>query len=238
MWVLTTTSTSSGRTPPRRPPREVAPAQVEQRIAGPLPAVAHPCVHEHGPPGAAHHPRLERHDRAVAVGVPVVGGERLAVLLPDAGRQVRDEGAGFHVVLAGGCRLVPETGGEPVTLGAGDVAPLPHGAGDVLADSPGDTSRAVPFEEKRGPDGGGDGDGRAVELLCGKCRLDRSRAERSCHHGRATGPALGPGEFVATRPRRPDRRRTPPRAAGRGRTPTPGSTASTPRSPPRRARAP
>ncbi|MGR3870351.1 AraC family transcriptional regulator [Streptomyces graminifolii] len=83
------------------------------------------------------------------------------------------EGAGFHVVLAGGCWLVPETGGEPVTLGAGDVVLLPHGAGHVLADSPGDTARAVPFEEMRRPDGGGDG--REVELLCGKYRLDRSR---------------------------------------------------------------
>ncbi|WP_328679995.1 AraC family transcriptional regulator [Streptomyces sp. NBC_00343] len=84
------------------------------------------------------------------------------------------EGAGFHVVLAGGCWLVPDTGGEPVTLGAGDVVLLPHGAGHVLADSPGDTARAVPFEEMRRPDGGG-GDGREVELLCGKYRLDRSR---------------------------------------------------------------
>src|SRR4051812_32154929 len=83
------------------------------------------------------------------------------------------EGAGFHVVLAGGCWLVPETGGEPVTLGAGDVVLLPHGAGHVLADSPGDTARAVPFEEMRRPEGGGDG--REVELLCGKYRLDRSR---------------------------------------------------------------
>lgn len=67
------------------------------------------------------------------------------------------EGAGFHVVLAGGCWLVPETGGEPVTLGAGDVVLLPHGAGHVLADSPGDTARAVPFEEMRRPEGAGTG---------------------------------------------------------------------------------
>ncbi|MFJ9372020.1 AraC family transcriptional regulator [Streptomyces sp. NPDC101455] len=84
------------------------------------------------------------------------------------------EGAGFHVVLVGGCWLVPDTGGEPVTLGAGDVVLLPHGAGHVLADSPVDTARAVPFEEMRRPDGDGGG-GREVELLCGKYRLDRSR---------------------------------------------------------------
>ncbi|MFJ4783117.1 AraC family transcriptional regulator [Streptomyces sp. NPDC088794] len=86
-------------------------------------------------------------------------------------------GAGFHVVLAGGCWLVPDGGGPAVTLGAGDVVLLPHGAGHVLADAPGDTGRAVPFEEMRGPVGGGrEGrGGRAVELLCGKYRLDRSR---------------------------------------------------------------
>ncbi|MFJ6084108.1 AraC family transcriptional regulator [Streptomyces sp. NPDC092369] len=100
-------------------------------------------------------------------------------------------GAGFHVVLAGGCWLVPDGGGAAVTLGAGDVVLLPHGAGHVLADAPGDTGRAVPFEEMRGSAGGGSGGrgrsrggvggegggggGRAVELLCGKYRLDRSR---------------------------------------------------------------
>ena len=88
-------------------------------------------------------------------------------------------GAGFHVVLAGGCWLVPDGGGAAVTLGAGDVVLLPHGAGHVLADAPGDTARAVPFEELRRPVGGGGasevGGGRGVELLCGKYRLDRSR---------------------------------------------------------------
>ncbi|MEV0737150.1 AraC family transcriptional regulator [Streptomyces sp. NPDC050549] len=81
------------------------------------------------------------------------------------------EGAGFHVVLAGGCRLVPDGGGEPVALGTGDVVLLPRGAGHVLADPSGDTTRAVPFEEMRRPVG----DGPEVELLCGKYRLDRSR---------------------------------------------------------------
>ncbi|MGX9883519.1 AraC family transcriptional regulator [Streptomyces sp. NPDC002276] len=81
------------------------------------------------------------------------------------------EGAGFHVVLAGSCRLVPDGGGEPVALGAGDVVLLPHGAGHVLADPSGDAARAVPFEEMRRPVG----DGPEVELLCGKYRLDRSR---------------------------------------------------------------
>lgn len=83
------------------------------------------------------------------------------------------EGAGFHVVLAGSCWLLPE-GGAGIPLGAGDVVLLPHGAGHVLADGPVDAAtaaRAVPFEEGvRHPAAGG------TELLCGKYRLDRSRA--------------------------------------------------------------
>ncbi|MGW7386687.1 AraC family transcriptional regulator [Streptomyces sp. NPDC054794] len=88
------------------------------------------------------------------------------------------EGAGFHVVLGGGCRLLPDGGGEPVALGTGDVVLLPHGAGHVLADGPvgaAELGRAVPFEEVREADVRAAGSGPAVELLCGKYRLDRSR---------------------------------------------------------------
>ncbi|MFJ3333718.1 AraC family transcriptional regulator [Streptomyces sp. NPDC086766] len=114
------------------------------------------------------------------------------------------EGAGFHVVLAGGCWLLPDGGGDPVTLHTGDVVLLPHGAGHVLADRPAgaaEVARAVPFDQvregaagggaarggARGADegvgvGGDEGDrgdeggrGPVVELLCGKYRLDRSR---------------------------------------------------------------
>jgi AraC-like DNA-binding protein len=89
------------------------------------------------------------------------------------------EGAGFHVVLEGACWLLPD-GGEPVSLGPGDAVLLPHGAGHVLADSaadPATVARAVPFEDwldgkvPRRPMSSGP----AVELLCGKYRLDRSR---------------------------------------------------------------
>ncbi|MEU6986527.1 AraC family transcriptional regulator [Streptomyces sp. NPDC046324] len=91
------------------------------------------------------------------------------------------DGAGFHVVLEGGCWLLPD-GGSPVSLGVGDAVLLPHGTGHVIADSPADAAtvaRAVPFERwTGGPPGprrpapsapGG------VELLCGKYRLDHSR---------------------------------------------------------------
>ncbi|MER7511051.1 AraC family transcriptional regulator [Streptomyces lavendulae] len=97
------------------------------------------------------------------------------------------EGAGFHVVLQGGCWLLPD-GGAPVALTAGDAVLLPHGAGHVIADGPADTeavARAVPFEEavarRRETDpgsGAGNGPGPGpgpVEMLCGKYRLDRSR---------------------------------------------------------------
>ncbi|MEU3727194.1 cupin domain-containing protein, partial [Streptomyces sp. NPDC031705] len=91
------------------------------------------------------------------------------------------DGAGFHVVLEGGCWLLPD-GGPPVALGAGDAVLLPHGTGHVLADGPADeeaVARAVPFETvsaaERGPGRAG-GHAGAVEMLCGKYRLDRSRA--------------------------------------------------------------
>jgi AraC-like DNA-binding protein len=60
------------------------------------------------------------------------------------------EGAGFHVLLRGNCSLLSDFG-DPVRLGVGDVVLLPHGSAHQLA-----------------------GDG--TELLCGKCRLDRSRS--------------------------------------------------------------
>ncbi|MER5964781.1 AraC family transcriptional regulator [Streptomyces sp. NPDC002057] len=96
------------------------------------------------------------------------------------------DGAGFHIVLKGGCWLLPD-GGAPVALGAGDAVLLPHGTGHVIADAPADAAmlaRAVPFVPWRdgGPPGSpltpsppGSG-GREVEMLCGKYRLDRSHA--------------------------------------------------------------
>ncbi|WP_331730561.1 AraC family transcriptional regulator (plasmid) [Streptomyces sp. NBC_00868] len=88
------------------------------------------------------------------------------------------DGAGFHVVLEGSCWLLPD-GGSPVVLGPGDAVLLPHGTGHVMADRPADAAaveRAVPFERVAGGAAGlpQDGSG-AVEVLCGKYRLDRSR---------------------------------------------------------------
>ncbi|WP_328303219.1 AraC family transcriptional regulator [Streptomyces sp. NBC_00435] len=89
------------------------------------------------------------------------------------------DGAGFHVVLEGSCWLLPD-GGSPVSLGPGDVVLLPRGTGHVIADAPADARtlrQALPFERwqtgtvpGRSPAASG-----AVELLCGKYRLDRRR---------------------------------------------------------------
>ncbi|WP_042800384.1 cupin domain-containing protein, partial [Streptomyces sp. C] len=82
------------------------------------------------------------------------------------------DGAGFHVVLEGGCWLLPD-GGPPVSLGAGDAVLLPHGTGHVIADSPAD-ARAVRGRcrsSRSGRRGGGPGRGAAAparEMLCGK----------------------------------------------------------------------
>ncbi|SFY50833.1 RCS-specific HTH-type transcriptional activator RclR [Streptomyces sp. F-1] len=89
---------------------------------------------------------------AVRVGSP--SSDRLSV---DGDWHVRlppYEGAGFHVVLRGTCRLLRDGDGAAVTLGPGDVVLLPHGSGHALMSA---------------------GDGCEVELLCGKYRLDRSR---------------------------------------------------------------
>ncbi|MGW4379312.1 AraC family transcriptional regulator [Kitasatospora sp. NPDC004531] len=114
----------------------------------------------------------------VRIGRP--SSNRVSVSGSWAARLARYDGAGFHVVLAGGCRLVCADG-TVLTLAAGDAVLLPHGAGHVLTDAetdPADAQHAVPFEEftrtePAGPPANGPG---RTELLCGKYRLDRSRA--------------------------------------------------------------
>ncbi|MFI6518106.1 AraC family transcriptional regulator [Spirillospora sp. NPDC050679] len=89
------------------------------------------------------------------------------------------DGAGFYVVLKGGCWLLTD-GGAPVSLGVGDAVLLPHGTGHVIADSPVDAAvaaqRAVPFEQwlvEAGRRTRSDRD--RTEMLCGKYWLDCSR---------------------------------------------------------------
>ncbi|WP_131740402.1 AraC family transcriptional regulator [Actinomadura roseirufa] len=85
-------------------------------------------------------------------------------------------GAGFHVVLKGGCWLLPDDG-APVSLSVGDAVLIPHGTGHVMADAPLDPAlalkKAVPFEKALAP--AGPLDQVEAELLCGKYRLDCSR---------------------------------------------------------------
>ncbi|MGA5822974.1 AraC family transcriptional regulator [Kitasatospora sp. NPDC094028] len=107
-------------------------------------------------------------------------------------RMPRYAGAGFHVVLAGGCWLLPE-GGEPLRLERGDVVLLPHGGGHALSDRELTPGRAARLPELDAPPAAGlalalapspspspapapalaeAGDGGSAELLCGKYRLD------------------------------------------------------------------
>ncbi|MER5297850.1 AraC family transcriptional regulator [Streptomyces lasiicapitis] len=108
------------------------------------------------------------------------------------------EGAGFHVVLSGNCRLLLDEGRRPVELSAGDVVLLPHGSEHVLADAAaeGDVAgRAVLFErwlDAEPPRGTGTA---PVEFMCGKYRLDRARAH----------PLLTELPDVIHLPARPDR---------------------------------
>lgn len=78
------------------------------------------------------------------------------------------DGAGFHVLLRGTGWVIPERG-EPLPLGTGDIVLLPHGSAHVLSGSP-RVRNAVPFETAVADPSG------EVDALCGKYRLDRSRA--------------------------------------------------------------
>ncbi|GAA1374534.1 AraC family transcriptional regulator [Streptomyces beijiangensis] len=116
---------------------------------------------------------------AVRIGRP--SSNRVRVSGSWCARLAPYDGAGFHVVREGGCWLLPDGGGSPISLGVGDAVLLPHGTGHVIADAPADATtveRAVPFDgwlDARVPGPPRADAAGAVELLCGKYRLDRSR---------------------------------------------------------------
>lgn len=87
------------------------------------------------------------------------------------------DAAGCHVVLQGGCWLVP-TDGEPLALGVGDVLFAPHGTGHVLADEPGrPTVDFHPTRDEESPVGELriPGSGAVTELLCASYSFERVR---------------------------------------------------------------
>lgn len=108
-------------------------------------------------------------------------------------------GAGFHVVLRGSCWLIPPSG-PPVSLSAGDVVFLPHGARHGMSDRPDRTVAELPPDEDGGLSPGEDGgfsssedgglspgdeagadearadEANQTDLLCGAYRLDRGQA--------------------------------------------------------------
>jgi AraC-like DNA-binding protein len=94
---------------------------------------------------------------------------RLSVGSPWRYRFAPYDGAGFHVLLRGSGWLISDSG-EPVPLSVGDAVLVPRGASHVLSDSP-SAEGAVPFDGTAVSDPDG-----PVEFLCGKYRLDRSRA--------------------------------------------------------------
>ncbi|WP_405139148.1 AraC family transcriptional regulator [Nocardia sp. NBC_01388] len=81
------------------------------------------------------------------------------------------EGAGFHIVLQGTCRLTrPDT--DPIALGVGDVVFMLRGVAHGLVDQPG-----TPLTETAGPADLRviEGPGPAATLLCGSYQLAADR---------------------------------------------------------------
>ncbi|MFG1603881.1 AraC family transcriptional regulator [Actinoplanes sp. NPDC049265] len=82
-------------------------------------------------------------------------------------------GAGFHLIVEGGCWFSPASG-PPVALTPGDVLFLPRGTVHALGNRPFPDFRALPDEHADGPDlGDGTGGGPVVEILCGAYELRR-----------------------------------------------------------------
>ncbi|MBI0293326.1 AraC family transcriptional regulator [Streptomyces sp. PRKS01-29] len=93
-------------------------------------------------------------------------------------------GAGFHVVLRGGCWLIPIEG-EPIALGMGDVVLLPRGTEHALAYSPDLPVADIPRAHHAPLEGSAPADvhvvplaltdGVSADLLCGAYQLDQDR---------------------------------------------------------------
>ena len=96
-----------------------------------------------------------------------------SVLIPADGARIR-----FHLVLAGGCKLVLSDDELAIDLCQGDLVLVPNGRGHILCDAPGreavmlSDAMVAGFDPVAGvlrnqPDGRGD-----VRLLCGFCAFD------------------------------------------------------------------
>ncbi len=90
------------------------------------------------------------------------------------------EAAGFHVVLAGTCWLLPPSGG-PIALRPGDIVFLPNGCTHALADDPGTPLRPARTSLREVSPGHTEPSVSSASrpetvLLCGAYRLDRGRS--------------------------------------------------------------
>jgi AraC-like DNA-binding protein len=96
-----------------------------------------------------------------------------SVDIPADGARIR-----FHLVLAGGCKLLLSENAPAIDLCAGDLVLVPNGRGHILCDAP--ETRTVPLADamaagfdpvtgilRNQPEGGGD-----LRLLCGFCAFD------------------------------------------------------------------
>lgn len=84
------------------------------------------------------------------------------------------EGAGFHVMLQGGCRLLVDQG-QPIALGPGDIAFLPRGSAHTLVDDVNTPVANAEASLSHLPPQPFDGRSDTV-MLCGAYLLDRKHS--------------------------------------------------------------
>ncbi|KJE37084.1 hypothetical protein UF64_01820 [Thalassospira sp. HJ] len=96
-----------------------------------------------------------------------------SVLVPTEGARIR-----FHLVLAGGCKLMLSEDGPVIDLHEGDLVLVPNGRGHILCDAPGrkvvalSDAMAVGFDPVAGMLRNQPNEGCDVRLLCGFCAFD------------------------------------------------------------------